>query len=239
MLCPLALVVLVGCGDVSSDGDPAFSGPTTAPGGETMTSVATTNTDEGEQETADDGVCDDGETRPCYEGPEGTVNVGTCAEGFETCSGGRWGSCEEQVLPVTIEMCDGEDDDCDGTPDQNCQCISGESRECFSGPDGSADVGTCRAGEEACEGGLWTGTCVGERPPVEETCDFLDNDCDGVRDNIVGEDCNTGEQGICRDGTEVCVNGNRVCMRDNEPEPDELCDNNLDDDCNGMVNDGC
>ena len=61
-------------------------------------------------------ACIDGGAQGCYTGPAGTADVGPCHPGFETCSGGVFGPCEEQQVPVA-ETCNGVDDDCDGVVD--------------------------------------------------------------------------------------------------------------------------
>lgn len=64
-------------------------------------------------------ACVPGETSSCYDGPAGTLDIGTCRAGTRTCapSGLEWGPCENQVLPV-LEVCaNGQDDDCNGTND--------------------------------------------------------------------------------------------------------------------------
>ena len=46
-------------------------------------------------------------------GTGGTMNVGVCRAGTQTCAGGVWSACNGQVLP-SGEACNGEDDDCNG-----------------------------------------------------------------------------------------------------------------------------
>ena len=66
--------------------------------------------------------CVNGTTQPCYMGPPNTQGVGICVGGTQTCADGSWGVCVGEVLPAT-EVCDGVDQDCDGTPDDSVGCI--------------------------------------------------------------------------------------------------------------------
>ena len=55
-------------------------------------------------------------SRACYSGPGGTEGIGPCTGGTEICAGGAYGSCTGEVTPET-EVCDGEDNDCNGLSD--------------------------------------------------------------------------------------------------------------------------
>jgi len=44
----------------------------------------------------------------CYAGPDGTLDIGLCKGGTQTCTAGAWAACTGQVLP-TSEVCDGKD----------------------------------------------------------------------------------------------------------------------------------
>src|SRR5262249_13865196 len=88
------------------------------------------------------------------------------------------------------EVCDGLDNDCDGTPDD------GLVRACGS------SVGICTPGMQMCDRGVW-GECSG-RSPEMETCNNLDDDCDGVVDGIA-RGCGPERVGECAPGIEICT----------------------------------
>ncbi|MCD6500048.1 MAG: VWA domain-containing protein [Deltaproteobacteria bacterium] len=68
---------------------------------------------------------------------------------------------------------------------------------------------------------------------TQEICDGLDNDCNGLTDDNLTEQC----QSICGTGTETCSNGQWVGC--DAPQPTtEICDG-LDNDCNGVTDEGC
>jgi len=96
------------------------------------------------------------------------------------------GDCNDTVAavhPGATDTCDGIDNDCDGTVDASCTCSSGSMRVCGAG-DGSGGVltvGACDAGAQVCTAGVW-GACVGSIGPVPETCNGVDDDCDGTTD---------------------------------------------------------
>ena len=66
----------------------------------------------------------------CYTGPPETMNIGICKSGQMTCLQGEWGHydsngnflggyCKDEVLPLAEDLCNGEDEDCDGKVDQD------------------------------------------------------------------------------------------------------------------------
>jgi hypothetical protein len=200
-------------------------------------------------------ACPIGSTLACYTGPAGTDGVGACHGGTQTCSDGTsYGACEGEVLPGTETCGDGVDNDCDGETDEGCVCTPGSTAACYDGPPGTEGVGACAAGSQACNAtGTGHGACTGAITPVDEVCgDSIDNDCDGVADD--GCVCAPGSSAACYDGpagTEgvgACTAGAQLCNADGTgygacagtiTPVDEVCGDNVDNDCDGVADDGC
>ena len=156
--------------------------------------------------------CQPGDTMPCGN------DVGECSEGTRRCEpNGEWAQdCEGGVAPAA-EVCNGRDDDCDGATD-------GMERACQS---------LCGAGRERCIDGSWS-DCDAPAP-TEEICDNEDNDCDGLTDEELIRDCHSD----CGQGFETCRNGVWGDCSAHMPADAEICGNDIDDNCDGLVDNDC
>jgi len=61
-------------------------------------------------------------------------------------------------------------------------CVPGDTQPCYSGPDGTKDMGVCEAGAQTCnDQGTGFGACVGEVTPAVEDCSKPGNEaCTGA-----------------------------------------------------------
>jgi streptogramin lyase len=62
--------------------------------------------------------CDEGSSVACYTGPESTRNVGICSDGVQRCTDRRWAVCADEVQPLSQEVCNRQDDNCNGETDE-------------------------------------------------------------------------------------------------------------------------
>jgi hypothetical protein len=113
-----------------------------------------------------------------------TVGVGGCQRaGAYACRPDlRITVCNAAPGAPAPESCNGLDDDCNGMADEVAP------RTCFSGPAGTAGVGVCRAGTQACVTGAW-GPCASEVLPSAELCNGLDDNCNGAADESLVQQC--------------------------------------------------
>jgi uncharacterized membrane protein len=135
------------------------------------------------------------------------------------------------------EICDGKDNNCDGTVDEGLTSAT------------SCGVGECAAvGQMVCVNGSETNTCE-PGMPIPESCedntgyDGLDNNCDGTVDLNCGSYCDKDGDGYTTHL--ICVFMGKMlgdCDDNNaavHPGATEVCNDGSDNNCNGQVDEGC
>jgi hypothetical protein len=168
-----------------------------------------------------------------------TNGIGACARnGAMVCaSDGLATDCNAHPGIPGTELCDAglTDEDCDGSVNENCQCIEGQTKTC-----GNSNIGECKQGTQTCDiNGNW-GQCTGAVYATTEICDGKDNDCNGQTDeslaDITTDIYGYGNIGECRVQIEKCTEGSYQISQQAIAPATEICDGK-DNDCNGQTDD--
>ncbi|MFT7622496.1 MAG: subtilase family serine protease [Myxococcota bacterium] len=150
----------------------------------------------------------------------------SCENGIKACGADGVIVCNE--LEAAVEICDAADNDCDGQIDEDFTEL-GQLCE----PEGECASGIYKCGAD---GGVMCS------PGVPEACNELDDDCDGETDEDfpeIGNPCAAGF-GACRTvGIWICGDGAATCDATPAAPGAEECGDGLDNDCDGMVDEGC
>ncbi|MBP7147243.1 MAG: right-handed parallel beta-helix repeat-containing protein [Acidobacteria bacterium] len=146
-------------------------------------------------------------------------------DGYSECQGDS-DDTDPAVSPNDI--CDGNDNDLDGSIDED-----------FVPQDTSCGTGPCsRTGATFCSAGAVGDSCEPGQPlgPTDETCDNVDDDCDGSTDEEFPTTPRNCGVGVCeRTGGTACVNGQveDSCTPGDPLSPDDATCDGQDDNCNG------
>jgi hypothetical protein len=156
---------------------------------------------------------------------------GTCANGTRACFGTNL-VCN--ASSAGTEVCDptpSKDENCNGTANENCPCNQGDTRT--SPPCGQ---GICRRTvNQTCDlAGAWGPACTPGAAGTE-SCNTLDDDCDGVVNNGLTKDETCGFGACQRTQTQTCSAAgiwSPACV--SGAAASEVCDG-LDNNCNNQT----
>lgn len=162
-------------------------------GGE-MSSGGSSGGNTGVDPRTGDGDCIERTTRSCGASPLDLM--GSCATATAVCQDGKWEGCPE---PKDADSCNpGNDDNCNGIPNEGCDCTEGLMQAC-----GHEAVGICKKGTSTCQDQEW-GACQGNIDPGDRDCSSADdNDCDGLPDDTIDDacSCEVGSTQACDEWT--------------------------------------
>ena len=183
-----------------------------------------------------DGDCD-GSVDEDYLPVATACGMGVCvAAGITSCVNGAVAdSCTPGPKAEAADLtCDGLDGDCDGATDEDYLPLAT-----------SCGVGACAAaGNTSCVAGGVTDSCVAGSPSAE-TCDGIDNNCNGATDDGVPSQsfytgaAGTDGVGICQAGTKTCQGGAFVVTTPEVTPGTETCGDTTDEDCDNVLDNDC
>jgi len=177
-----------------------------------------------------DGVPDEDEG---LAGPACALQQGVCAGSTRVCDGAAFAPCDAARYGGSYQAeessCDGLDNDCDGQVDEG-----------LTGGPCPLQLGVCAGAVRECGAAGCDAARYGPDYELDEqTCDDLDNDCDGQIDEGLSGCCTEGEQLACSTDEGECTAGVQVCDAEGAWGPcsgqgptAEACDG-LDNDCDG------
>ena len=195
-------------------------------------------------QTGDDSDCDgldddcDGQVDESYVSIQTSCTYGTvCVQpGVTACvNGSVQDVCEPPPFLGTDNNCNSVDNDCDGRIDEH---FVGGQYSCGNGICASTGFRSCSNGVES------GGNCVPNNhlARADNTCDNVDQDCDGLADEGYGVQNISCGLGVCqRAGTSRCIGGgvSNSCVVGG-PLGDDTDSNGQDDDCDGQIDeDAC
>ncbi|MHC4836654.1 MAG: MopE-related protein, partial [Planctomycetota bacterium] len=181
----------------------------------------------------DDATCD-GVDDDCDEGidedyvPVVRCGVGACADTAtaSSCAAGVVVACVPGPPAANDATCDGIDDDCDGSTDEDFVGV----RDCGEG------VCADNATPTRCVDGQIQACVPGQPAAADAVCDGRDDDCDGNTDENYSPVAVCGVGACAEDATpSSCVEGAVVACQPGQPAPNDATCDGVDDDCDGNI----
>ena len=117
--------------------------------------------------------------------------------GYDSTIGDDCNDSDDTIYNEALEVCDGKDNDClPSSSDGSDEAWYGQTTNCGEGACASTGIYDCIAGS-------MIDTCVAGTPGTE-TCNGLDDDCDGTPDNGLTAPLNDLQDGVCSGSVKVC-----------------------------------
>ncbi len=208
-----------------------------------------------------DGQIDEGVTSTYYQDSD-VDGYGNASVSIQACSApagyvSNSTDCDDTrntVYPGAAEICDGLDNNCNGLVDDGVTFTTYYKDNDGDGyGDASLTVSSCAALSGYV---LTAGDCndnnAAIKPGAVEVCDGIDNNCDGQIDEGVKltyyQDNDGDGYGNATVSVQACaapsgyVANNTDCNDNNaavKPGATEICGNGIDDNCNGLIDEGC
>ncbi len=183
-----------------------------------------------------------------YGDPEGSIS--SCAQPSGTVDGpGDCDDADPSIHPDAEEVCDGFDQDCDGLVDEDVtlRFYADGDRDGFGTEDEVQDACTEPAGYTSVPGDC-DDLNADIHPGVEDVCDDVDQDCDGVvdedGDRLVYADVDADGYGDAESSIMSCspvsgfVDDSTDCVdtdADIHPGAEDVVCNGVDNDCDGSI----
>src|SRR5450432_3301263 len=88
--------------------------------------------------------------------------------------------CKPAPVTITESVC--------SDSGANCPCDPTKSlaTDCYTGPLGTSSKGICKVGKRSCTPDGVLTECIGEVTPQPEVCNYQDDDCNGLFDDVPG-----------------------------------------------------
>ena len=208
-----------------------------------------------------DGTIDDGITFLTYYKDTDGDGYGDASQSISSCSAVAGyvtsaGDCNDYnaaIKPGAVEICDGLDNNCNGQIDESVKNTYYQDTDADGYGNASVSVQACTAPA----GYVSNNTDCNDnnaavKPGAVEICNGIDDDCDGQIDegvkNTYYQDTDADGYGNSSVSVQACtapagyVSNNTDCNDNNaaiKPGATEICGNDIDDDCDGLTDEGC